>query len=57
MDGADGFRLMFFHFAPEGISALLLFITFLTWVWKESMGLVLEVRKLLDCMNCSILFS
>ena len=30
MDGVDGFRFMCFHFASEGISVLLLFITSLT---------------------------
>ena len=32
IDGVDGFRFMCFHFSFAGISALLLFITFLTWV-------------------------
>ena len=57
IDGVNGLRFMCFHFSSGGISALLLFMTFLTWVWKASVRLVLEARKLLDCMNCSTLFS
>jgi hypothetical protein len=51
MDGAVGFRFMYFHFDSEGISVLLLFITFLTWDWNDFVGLFFEVWKLLVCMN------
>ena len=57
MEGADGFRFICFHFFSGGMSVLLLFMIFLTWAWKESVGSVLEVRKLLVCMNCSALLS
>ena len=46
-----------FHFSSSGMSVFLLFMTFLTWVWKESVGLVLAVMKLLDWMDCSTLVS
>jgi hypothetical protein len=57
MDRAVGFRFMYFHFVSEGISVLLLFITFLTWDWNDFVGLFFEVWKLFVCMNSSILNS
>ena len=33
MDGAVRFKFRYFRLVPEGISVLLLFITFLTWDW------------------------
>ena len=57
MDGAVGFRFMYFHFDSEGISVLLLFITFLTWDWNDFVGLFFEVWKSFVCKNFSILDS
>jgi len=50
MDRAVGFRFMYFHFVSEGISVLLLFITFLTWDWNDFVGLFFEVWKLFVCL-------
>ena len=55
MDGAVGFK--YFHFDSEGMSVLLLFMTFLTWDWNDFVGSFVEVWKWFVCMNSSILAS
>jgi hypothetical protein len=40
-----------------GISVLLLFTSFLTWDWKDLVGLVFEIWKLFPRMKSSILDS
>jgi len=52
-----GFIFMCFHLESGGISVLLLFMTFLTWDWKDLVGLVFEIWKLFPCMKSSILDS
>lgn len=52
-----GFIFVCFHLVSEGMSVLLLFITFLTWDWKDFVGLTIEIWKLFVCTNSSFLDS
>jgi len=49
MEGAEGFRLTYFHLMSAGISVLLCFMVFLMSVWKELVGSLLVMVKLLQC--------
>ena len=57
MVGAVGFMFMCCHLESGGMSVLLLFITLLTWAWKDLVGFVLEVRRPFPCIKSSILDS
>ena len=57
IDGAVGFKFKYFHLDSEGMSVLLLFMTFLTWDWNDFIGSFVEVWKWFVCVNSSILVS
>jgi len=57
IDGAVGFKFKYFHLVSEGMSVLLLFMTFLTWDRKDLVASFVEVWKWFVCKNSSILFS
>lgn len=46
MEGAEGFRLMYFHLLSHGISVLLSFIVLLISSWSVLVGSVVEAMKL-----------
>jgi len=47
MVGAEGFKLMNFHFELGWTRLGLWFIVLLIWFWKDLVGLVVDVRKLI----------
>jgi len=51
MVGAEGFKLMNFHFEFGGMRLGLRFIMLLLWFWKDLVGLVVDVRKLFLSMK------
>jgi hypothetical protein len=57
MEGAEGFRFMYFHLWSFGIRVLLSFTVFLTCFWKVCVGSVATVWNLLSLRKFSILFS
>ena len=46
MEGAEGFKLMYFHLQSLGISVLLSFIVLLISFWTVLVGSVVEAMKL-----------
>jgi len=57
MVGAEGFKLMNFHFELGGMRLGLWFIVFLIWFWKDLVELVMDVRKLFLSMKFCTLAS
>ena len=57
IDSAVGFKFKYFHLDSEGMSVLLLFMTFLTRDWSDFVGSFIEVWKWFVCTNSSILVS
>ena len=55
MEGADGFRFMYFHWLSCGISALLCLTAFFISVWYVLVGSLLVVMKFFPCRKSSIL--
>ena len=55
MVGAVGFMFMCCHLESGVMIVLQLFITLLTWAWKDLVGLALEVRRPFPCIKSSIL--
>jgi len=55
MEGAEGFRFMYFHLLSLGISVPLCFNVFLILVWKEFVGSLVVVMKLFSCGKSCIL--
>jgi len=45
------FKLMCFHLLSEGMSILLLFMTCLTWDWKDLVGLITGFRAGSSCID------
>ena len=42
VDGADGFRLMYFHLISRGINVVLVLTVFLIGVWEVFVGCMVE---------------
>ena len=57
MDGAERFKLMYFHLFSHGISVTLVFTVFLIWAWKVLVGSMVEVRIFFSCRKFCILDS
>ena len=57
MVGAEGFKLMNFHFEVGWTRLGLWFIVLLIWFWKDFVGLVVDVRKLFLSMKFCTLAS
>ena len=46
MEGAEGFKLIYFHLISRGICVVLAFIVLLVWVWMVLVGSTVEVWEL-----------
>ena len=57
MEGAEGFKLTYFHLLSCGISVLLSFIVFLICVWNALVGSVVVFWKLFSSKKFCILDS
>ena len=57
MEGAEGFKLTYFHLLSHGISVLLSFIVFLICVWNALVGSVVVFWKLFSSKKFRILDS
>jgi len=57
MEGAEGFKFMYFHLLSLGLSVLLCFIVFFISVWNVLVGSLVVVMKLFPCRKSCIVDS